>query len=245
MCENNKNFNSENLKKNNHKPINFIEYRSDYILYNKNYFILNNNVDKKDLKTINPFEDNEIENLNSEKSLERINNHARNLIKKFRSEKDMTNLSDLNRKIIELRNNISMRIIRKCNREITELSKILDFSILSDDDFKKIPKKSDFPQYNVIYDSLTQCANYEMNLRRRIDEKIKFFAVIFDNQYSLCRKNCIENRMYSLTVNRMECIDSCINYSYRIVDPTIDMIIEEIVDEYNHILDHMALKKYL
>jgi len=170
-----------------------------------------------------------------------VNEFENSYLEKFMPFKKTENQDLIREKIKDFRKTVSKKMYEKCQKEYQELNKHLEYMRI-DESLYNLPLFSENEEYNIAHQNFINCSSFERNLITRLDDKIRFLAYVYDFQYSLCKKNCIESKFYGVKEDYENCILQCLKYTQKNVEPSIEGILEQLVDDYSHILDHLVSK---
>lgn len=199
----------------------FIEEMREYSEYDR-FPLLQDNMDEKTLERYNIV--NKCEFMYLEKYLKTRNTENADFVK---------------RKIDNLKYSIGQKIYEKCYEEIKIIKKFFPLTKV-DENITNLPIYSESEEYNSAHQSFLHCSSFERYLITRLEDKIRFLSFVYDYQYSMCKKNCIESKFYTVNEDYENCINICLKFTNKNIDPAIEGVIENLVEDYSQMLEGMS-----
>lgn len=170
-----------------------------------------------------------------------INQFEVNYLEIHLKKRNEENMNLVKTKIADFKFMLAQKIYEKCFKEVQEIKNHINIKEI-DESLYNLPLFTEDEEYNQAHQNFLNCSSFERHLVTRIDDKMKFLMFFYDFQYGICKKNCVESKFYGVKEDYQNCILQCLKYTHKNIDPAIEGILDELVDNYSHILEHMISK---
>jgi len=170
-----------------------------------------------------------------------VNEYEVKYLEIYSNTRKIDDMNTVKTKILDFKFMLAQKIYEKCFKEVQELKKHINIDEINESLYN-LPLFTENKEYNEVHQNFLNCSSFERHLSTRIDDKMKFLMFFYDFQYNICKKNCVESKFYGVREDYENCILQCLKYTHKNIDPAIEGILDELVDNYSHILEHMLNK---
>jgi hypothetical protein len=170
-----------------------------------------------------------------------INQFEVKYLRTFFKKRNTENMDLVKMKISDFRYMVAHKIYEKCYKEVQEIKKHISIKKI-EESLYNLPLFTEDDEYNEAHQKFLNCSSFERHLITRLDDKMKFLSFFYDFQYGICKKNCIESKFYGTKDDYENCILQCLKYTHKNIDPAIEGILDQLIDNYSHIIEHMISK---